>query len=301
MKLFPRSKFTLAFVIFIIYAYYINYQDNKHSSTSSTTTYDKIDTSSENKSDNSIKNIVLDKISENSTGKAIIGALAQKSFEEKYGKKNLQIVAATETEAFTVIDIFRGTGNVLNCGAEAVINYDAFLSTGIPFDSTTHGNKQIPISAKLGKGQIIKGLEAGMVGMKEGGKRKITIASNLAFDDPNFKNSLVKTGETVFYEVELVSIKPGPYKIQDNISTISETTGKGLGALCGDNVTIEYTDAAGNTDTKSFIIGNKEAPIGLELATIFMAKGGSKTVTIPTNLLEPSKTGSSTITITRRK
>ena len=298
MSIFPKSGFTWLLVVFMIYAYYINYKDSKE--------YKSLQTAQSNRSANSISNSthgasnlsdtkdatiqekVLGKISANPTGKAVLEALVKKSFEDKYGKKNLQVVAAGESGELTIIDILHGNGAPLHCGAQAVINYEAFLSNGLVFDSTISQEKNSPITIKIGGSQVIKGLEIGILGMMEGGKRKLSIAPKFAFDNPAFVNSLVNKGEVVSYDVELVDIKDGPYKTTDNTTTVIETNGHGIAAMCGDKVKVKYsiTSAAGNTtgDT-TFVIGSGNVPMGIEFAAQGMSAGGTKTIQMPSSLL----------------
>ena len=295
MNLFPKSKFTGIVVILLIYAYYTHYNDNKKFQAEQVS--DKSDIQHNESTiedaptkDLSIKDRVVNKIKENPTGKAVLTALVQKSFEDKYGKKTLQVVAAEESGAIAVIDILRGTGEKLNCGSTATIHYQAFLDNGLQFDSTKSEKKDTPLTIKFGGGQIIKGIEEGLIGMKEGGTRKLSIAPQLAFDDPDFTNNLVKKGEVVLYRVQLESIKDGPYKVSEDISVLKETKGSGNTiSMCGDKVKIKYdlkTYQGSSKGEVGFTIGKGEVPIGLEFAARNMRIGGTKSVSIPASLLK---------------
>lgn len=282
-------------VLFIIYAYYQEYAP-KYAKKS--VNLDAISGTNSEKpatepKESAISEKVISKIRENETGKVVLEALARKAVEDKYGKGDMQIIAARETGSLTIIDIIYGEGETLNCGAKAVINYDAFLSSGIKFDATRLKDESSPITIRTGGGQVIKGLEAGIVGMKVGGKRKISIPAELAFNNPKFTNNLVSKGEVVTYNVELMEIKSGPYQTKEAIQTLQETPGTGYDTLCGDKVKVKYAFSKINDEAISgaegeieFVVGNGEVPMGLEFATIDMQKNGKKTVEIPNELLK---------------
>jgi FKBP-type peptidyl-prolyl cis-trans isomerase len=53
---------------------------------------------------------------------------------------------------------------------------------------------------------VIKGLDMGVEGMKEGGKRKLTIPSSLAYGSQDVGNGLIPANSTLIFEVELVKV-----------------------------------------------------------------------------------------------
>ncbi len=303
MTILPKSKFTWILVLFMIYAYYNEYATHKTPPQNPNTAIapnaaiiSKDDSdkakAEQNKQEETLSNKIIDKVRENETGRVLVEALVKKSLEEKYGKDDIKVIAARKTGALTIIDAIKGQGNVLNCGAEAVINYDAFMSSGIKFDSTKSTGESHPITVKIGSGQILKGLEMGIIGMREGGKRKISIPAELAFNMPEFKNTLVSKDEVVSYDVELLEIKGGPYKTGLVPDTISITEGTGNKIFCGDKVKIKYslsnTEAAPVPEASGeveFKLGSGTVPIGIEFAVLDMQKDGRKTLHIPHDLL----------------
>lgn len=305
MKILPQGKFGWILVVFIFYAYYKEYSP-KYSSSQASISQSVSSTSggaipaptngSQNsaKTENTMKDKIVSRIRENETGKVLIEALAKKAVEDKYGKSDLQTITSRETGRLTIINTLRGEGDSLNCGAKAVINYEAFTSAGIKFDTTINKDGSAsPIIIRTGGEQVIKGLEAGIIGMKVGGKRKISIPAELAFDNQKFTNSLISKGDTVLYNVELMEIKPGPYKTNVSVNSLNETPGSGEPALCGDKVRISYSfstsegatipDANGEV---TFRTGNGEVPIGLEFAVMNMKKGGLKLASLHPALLQ---------------
>ena len=77
-------------------------------------------------------------------------------------------------------------------------------STGEEFDASwTRG---APLDFRLGVGQVIKGWDDGIVGMKVGGRRKLTIPANLAYGDRG-AGGAIKPGETLIFVVDLVDAR----------------------------------------------------------------------------------------------
>ena len=68
-------------------------------------------------------------------------------------------------------DLAEGTGTAAKAGDTVEVHYTGWLKDGKKFDSS-HDRKQ-PFSFKLGAGQVIKGWDEGVAGMKAGGKRKL--------------------------------------------------------------------------------------------------------------------------------
>jgi peptidylprolyl isomerase len=77
-------------------------------------------------------------------------------------------------------------------------------STGEEFDASW--NRGAPLDFRLGVGQVIKGWDDGIVGMKVGGRRKLTIPAHLAYGDRG-AGSAIKPGETLIFVVDLVDAR----------------------------------------------------------------------------------------------
>jgi FKBP-type peptidyl-prolyl cis-trans isomerase len=247
------------------------------------------------KSEASFQDNLISKINENETGKVLLDALIKKSIEDRYGKKEIREILAISTGKLAVIDVLKGSGAELLCGAEAIIKYDAYMSNGLIFDSTTSKNTTAPLTIQTGKNQVIKGLEAGIIGMKEGGRRKISIPSGLGFNLPGFENTIIPKDEAISYEVELVSVKDGVYKNASDVIVQREIPGSGRQILCGDKARIKYNfkDKAGRQLTEQdaeaeFVLGSGNVPLGLEMAVYEMKTGGKKSFRLSDNLLKTS-------------
>jgi FKBP-type peptidyl-prolyl cis-trans isomerase len=102
-----------------------------------------------------------------------------------------------------VTDEVVGTGAEAKAGDTVTVNYVGQLTDGKVFDaSANHGQ---PFSFTLGVGQVIKGWDEGVAGMKVGGKRKLVIPPALGYGSQAVGN-VIPANSTLVFEVELVSV-----------------------------------------------------------------------------------------------
>jgi FKBP-type peptidyl-prolyl cis-trans isomerase len=100
-------------------------------------------------------------------------------------------------------DIKQGTGAEAAAGQHVTVHYVGTLTNGNKFDSSRDRGKGF--SFDLGRGQVIKGWDQGVAGMKVGGVRKLTIPSHLAYGEKGFGN-VIPPNSTLVFEVELLSV-----------------------------------------------------------------------------------------------
>jgi FKBP-type peptidyl-prolyl cis-trans isomerase len=104
------------------------------------------------------------------------------------------------------IDCKLGSGAPAKSGESVTVNYTGYLTNGTKFDSSLdHGQ---PFTFQLGAGQVIKGWDQGVAGMKPGGQRKLIIPSDLAYGDNPSPGSPIPPGATLVFDVELLSTAP---------------------------------------------------------------------------------------------
>lgn len=100
-----------------------------------------------------------------------------------------------------------GTGAVAEAGDIVTVNYVGSLTDGTVFDaSANHGTTGFTFN--LGAGQVIKGWDLGVAGMKEGGKRKLIIPAALAYGDRAI-GDVIPANATLIFEVELLKVQKG--------------------------------------------------------------------------------------------
>jgi len=97
-----------------------------------------------------------------------------------------------------------GTGIEAKNGDTVTVNYIGTLENGKKFDSSLDGG--VPFSFTLGAGQVIKGWDLGVLGMKVGEKRKLTIPADLAYGSDGIGN-IIPPNATLIFEVDLLEIK----------------------------------------------------------------------------------------------
>lgn len=111
---------------------------------------------------------------------------------------NATIVADLKME-----DLKVGTGAEAKTGNTVTVHYVGTLTNGTKFDSSRDRGE--PFSFKLGAGNVIKGWEQGIVGMKVGGKRKLTIPPDLAYGSTGY--GPIPANSTLVFEVELLKVE----------------------------------------------------------------------------------------------
>ena len=88
-------------------------------------------------------------------------------------------------------------------GQTAVVHYTGWLEDGTKFDSSVDRND--PFSFPLQSSYVIKGWDEGVIGMKEGGKRKLTIPSEMGYGAAG-AGGVIPPNATLIFEVELLEI-----------------------------------------------------------------------------------------------
>ncbi len=97
-----------------------------------------------------------------------------------------------------------GTGKEAKSGDKVSVHYVGTLLNGTEFDRTKDGAP--PFEFTLGSGNVIKGWDQGVVGMKVGGKRKLVIPQDLAYGDKGSPPKIPPKAGLQF-EIELLEVK----------------------------------------------------------------------------------------------
>ncbi len=101
-------------------------------------------------------------------------------------------------------DLVAGDGPVAETGMTATVHYTGWLTDGTKFDSSLDRGQ--PFSFQLGAGQVIRGWDEGVKGMRVGGKRKLVIPSNLGYGSQGAAG-VIPPGATLVFEVQLLGVK----------------------------------------------------------------------------------------------
>lgn len=110
----------------------------------------------------------------------------------------------TTQDGLIIQDIVIGSGQEVKSGDSVTVHYLGTLENGTKFDSSYDRNT--PFTTQIGVGQVIKGWDEGIVGMKVGGKRKLTIPPTLGYGQQGAGES-IPPNSTLIFEVELLGIK----------------------------------------------------------------------------------------------
>jgi FKBP-type peptidyl-prolyl cis-trans isomerase len=137
----------------------------------------------------------------------VIGYFAFTALQNKnntIGSTSSSGQATTTSSGLQVIDEVVGSGQEAKTGNTVSVNYTGWLADGTKFDSSYDRNQAFDFT--LGAGNVIKGWDEGVVGMKVGGKRKLIIPPDLAYGASGYP-PVIPANATLTFEVELVAIK----------------------------------------------------------------------------------------------
>jgi FKBP-type peptidyl-prolyl cis-trans isomerase len=106
-------------------------------------------------------------------------------------------------ESLIVQELAIGTGEAAQVGDTLSVHYTGWLEDGTQFDSSV--DRGTPFEFILGAGNVIAGWDEGLVGIQEGGKRKLIIPPDLAYGASG--SGPIPPNATLTFEVELLEIK----------------------------------------------------------------------------------------------
>lgn len=101
-------------------------------------------------------------------------------------------------------ELLEGQGASPQAGQTVSVHYTGWLTDGTKFDSSVDRGQ--PFEFQIGQGQVIKGWDEGVMTMKIGGKRKLTIPPQLGYGDRGAGN-VIPPGATLVFEVELLGLR----------------------------------------------------------------------------------------------
>jgi peptidylprolyl isomerase len=213
-------------------------------------------------------------------------------------KVTLPKVAPTK---LVITDITDGEGVGAVAGDLLAVHYVGVLSSdGTRFDGNFGSS---PFSFTLGKGQVIKGWDEGLLGMKAGGMRQLDIPADLAYGDSG-SGDVIKPGAALSFVVEMMGIIPATDPADEPQLTIAGAAasstlqskelieGKGDAVAAGDTVALHIVAYRGDTGEKITSTWPEGAPVSLTLeeggslpgivkGVPGMKVGGRRQMTIP--------------------
>jgi FKBP-type peptidyl-prolyl cis-trans isomerase len=163
----------------------------------------------------------------------------------------------TPPPTVAVVDSVVGTGDAAAAGDHVTVHYVGTLPGGAEFDSSRKRHR--PFDFVLGRGQVIKGWEDGIVGMKVGGHRKLTIPSALGYGERG-QPPVIPPNATLLFDVELLAIEHASPAAASRTETITAR-----------HVLIEYMGARG---AEASIVRTRDQARAVAAEVLERAKAG---------------------------
>jgi FKBP-type peptidyl-prolyl cis-trans isomerase len=107
------------------------------------------------------------------------------------------------TTGYEKQDLVAGQGDIVAAGDTLTVNYVGMLPDGKVFDSSIDRNA--PYTFLIGTGQVIKGWDQGIIGMRVGGKRRLIIAPDYAYGPNGY--GAVPANTPIIFEIELLQVQ----------------------------------------------------------------------------------------------
>ena len=202
-------------------------------------------------------------------------------------------------------DLVVGTGSPVVAGDFLIMDYvGVSYSTGLQFDASWDRGSPFPF--ELGAGRVIQGWDQGIVGMAVGGRRSLTIPSDLAYGENGSGSGSIGPNETLVFVVDLIASVPSNLEkpseelsaeptLELQINDLYE--GSGPAVQPGNVVYIHYVGVSASTRQQfdsswdrgrsefiGYISGTGNVIEGLDQGLLGMQVGGRRTVVIPPDL-----------------
>lgn len=111
-------------------------------------------------------------------------------------------IEVKEQNGVIVEDLIEGQGEAAAVGDSVTVHYVGTLQSGQVFDSSRDRNQ--PFTLTLGRGEVIRGWDEGLVGMREGGTRRLIISPEYGYGPNNY--GPIPGNSTLIFEVELQDV-----------------------------------------------------------------------------------------------
>ena len=125
------------------------------------------------------------------------------SIKQEVNNNRTQQEEIMEVTELQIVDTTVGEGKEAILGKVVSVHYTGTLTDGTKFDSSV--DRGTPFQFTLGAGQVIQGWDQGVIGMKVGGKRTLTIPSDLAYG-PTGRPGTIPPSATLIFDIELLDV-----------------------------------------------------------------------------------------------
>lgn len=205
-------------------------------------------------------------------------------------------------EGLDVVDTEVGTGTAVAENDFVKVHYTGFLAEdNTQFDSSL--DRGTPFRFQVGSGQVISGWEKGLIGMREGGSRTLTLAPEFGYGERGAGN-VIPPNATLVFEIELLEVTPAPklWDFNEDELTITEsglkykivTEGEGEPLQAGDVAELFYAgfledgnmfdSSVRNPSAFYYELGTGQAIPGWDEGVTGMRVGEERLLVIPSDL-----------------
>jgi len=136
---------------------------------------------------------------------ALLGAISGRAQNDNSSPTKVEGKGKSTSSGLQYWDLKEGTGAGASAGKSVSVHYTGWLaSNGKKFDSSVDRGQ--PLMFQLGAGQVIKGWDEGVSGMKVGGKRQLRIPPELGYGSRG-AGGVIPPNATLIFDVELLAVK----------------------------------------------------------------------------------------------
>ena len=116
------------------------------------------------------------------------------------------VIAYLRPVTTRIEDVKLGTGPPVKLGDTAIVHYVGTLADGKEFDASRPRGQ--PFEFGVGRGQVIRGWDIGLIGMRAGGVRRLIIPPEEGYGKSG-AGAVIPPNATLHFEIELIGVKPG--------------------------------------------------------------------------------------------
>jgi hypothetical protein len=189
------------------------------------------------------------------------------------------VTQQTEEQSINFYEITEGNGNEAFCGQEILLQMYKIPSNNLATPPLL--NQASDMTLKIGQDNL-KEMSLGVIGMKEGGERVITVNNLTNNNNMNFNS----------YYVKLIEIKDQYPSSMNNLMIFNNSvSNSGKQVKCGEKISVSYNIRQHNGEfiiknrTVQFKIGDRKVPLAIELGVIGMRAGNNRVIISPPDLL----------------
>jgi peptidylprolyl isomerase len=192
-------------------------------------------------------------------------------------------IGLLQSPGLKVEDVKVGQGRAVVRGDQIWVDYSGSLPDGNVFDAT----KGDPFNTVIGVGTVIPGWEKGIIGMKVGGVRKLTIPPEMAYGSRGI--GPIPPNATLNFTITLTKLADPRTRLKISV----DKAGSGVGTKWDETVTfheIGLVEGKEFMNTQKFqgpitaTVGKDHLPIGMTLGLLGMKVGETRTITVPPDL-----------------